>query len=66
MGLRVSVPLKITSLMLLPRRVLALCSPKTQRTASLMLFLPLSLGPTMPVTLSGKTISVRLAKDLKP
>ena len=56
----------MTSAMLLPRSILALCSPNTQRTASPMLLLPLPLGPTMPVTFCGKTISVRLAKDLNP
>ena len=64
--MRFCVPLKITSDMLAPRRVFALCSPSTQRTASPMLLLPDPFGPTMPVMPSSKTISVRWAKDLKP
>ena len=44
-----SVPEKITSCMLPPLSCRALCSPKTQRTASATLLLPLPLGPTIPV-----------------
>ena len=42
-------PLKMTSAISPPRRLLALCSPSTQRTASTTLLLPEPLGPTMPV-----------------
>ena len=64
--LRFSVPLKMTSSILPPRSVLALCSPSTHLTASEMLLLPLPLGPTTPVMPSSKVISTRSAKDLKP
>ena len=46
-GLRSRVPAKITSSMRVPRRLLALCSPRTQLMASLMLDLPQPFGPTM-------------------
>jgi hypothetical protein len=48
-GLRSRVPAKITSSMRVPRRLLALCSPKTQLIASLMLDFPQPFGPTMAV-----------------
>src|SRR5918992_200077 len=49
-GLRESEPLKMTSSMVPPRRLLALCSPSTQVMASMRLLLPQPLGPTMAVT----------------
>ena len=49
-GLRPSVPLKITSAISPPRSALADCSPSTQRMASETLDLPQPLGPTMAVT----------------
>jgi hypothetical protein len=51
---------------LLPRKDLELCSPKTQRTASEILLLPLPLGPTMAVTPLPKDSVVLSGKDLKP
>src|SRR6478609_5317437 len=65
-GPRDSEPLKITSSMALPRRCLALCSPRTQRMESTMFDLPQPLGPTMPTTSWSKWITVRSTKDLKP
>ena len=49
-GLRLVVPLKMTSCMDSPRSSLALLSPSTQRTASMMLDLPQPLGPTTPTS----------------
>ncbi len=49
-GFRASLPLKITSSILSPRRLLALCSPRTHVMASATLLLPHPLGPTMAVT----------------
>ncbi len=65
-GLRVVVPLKITSCMDSPRSSLALLSPSTQRTASMMLDLPQPLGPTTPTRWPGSAKCVGSAKDLKP
>ncbi len=62
----VVVPLKITSCMDSPRSSLALDSPSTQRTASMMLDLPQPLGPTTPTSCPGSMKLVRSAKDLKP
>ena len=45
---------------------MALCSPKTQRTASEMLLLPLPLGPTIAVMPSEKSKFILSANDLKP
>src|SRR5947209_1523164 len=59
-------PLKMTSAISPPRRLLALCSPRTQRTASTTLLLPLPLGPTMAVIPAGKSNCVLSAKLLKP
>src|SRR6185503_14452891 len=59
-------PWKMTSSILLPRRVFGLCSPRAQRIASATLDLPHPFGPTMQVT-PGKTFtSVFSANDLKP
>src|SRR5580693_2742001 len=61
------VPAKITSSIRAPRKVLALCSPRTQLMASLRFDFPQPLGPTtaaMPEP--GNFISVLSKKDLKP
>ena len=65
-GLRAEEPAKTTSSMAWPRSCLALCSPSTQRMASLTLDLPLPLGPTMTVRPGSNTMWARSAKDLKP
>src|SRR5438876_6556694 len=65
-GLRPSVPLKITSAISPPRSALADCSPKTQRIASETLDLPHPLGPTMAATPGWKFRDVLSANDLKP
>src|SRR3954465_14524751 len=65
-GLRVSEPLKMTSSMLPPRRLLALCSPSAQVIDSERLLLPQPLGPTMAVTPPAKRTSTGSTKDLKP
>src|SRR5260221_6272222 len=65
-GWRDWLPLKMTSSMDAPRRLLALCSPRTQEMASEMLLLPQPLGPTMPVTPPLKSSSCRSQKDLNP
>ena len=57
-----SEPLKMTSSMVPPRRLLALCSPSTQVMASERLLLPQPLGPTMPVTPPWKDSSWRVAE----
>ena len=61
-----SVPPKMTSCILPPRRFFADCSPKTHRTASATLLLPQPFGPTIQVTPSSKRITVLSANDLKP
>src|SRR5882672_8094324 len=65
-GFRASLPLKMTSSILSPRRLLALCSPITHVMASATLLLPHPLGPTMAVTPLSKASSERSEKDLKP
>src|SRR5439155_13832355 len=65
-GLRALEPLKMTSIMASPRRLLADCSPSTHLQPSTTLDLPQPLGPTMPVMGESKTNSVRSAKDLNP
>src|SRR3954471_4143097 len=66
-GLRSRVPMKITSSMRAPRRLLADCSPRTQEIASEMFDLPQPLGPTMAATPSPWNFnSVRSQKDLNP
>ena len=65
-GLLLAVPAKITSSILPPLRLFALCSPNTHLTASDMLLFPLPLGPTtavIPLLNSSFTFS---GKDLKP
>src|SRR5689334_6328437 len=62
-----AVPEKITSSILLERKALTRCSPRTQRMASMMLDLPQPLGPTTEVMPSpGKFTSTLFAKDLNP
>ena len=65
-GLRKPEPLKITSCIDSPRSSLALLSPSTQRTASMMLDLPQPFGPTTPTSWPGSWKCVGSAKDLKP
>ena len=65
-GERTSVPPKMTSSILLPRRALVRCSPMTQRIASEMLDFPDPLGPTMAVMSFSKVRRVLSAKDLNP
>src|SRR4029450_882454 len=65
-GLRASEPLKMTSSILSPRRLLADCSPSTHVSASATLLLPQPLGPTMAVTPRSNASSERSEKDLKP
>ena len=65
-GLRLAEPLKMTSLMVSPRKLRAELSPITQRTASMMLDLPQPLGPTMPIRLLGKYRTVGSTNDLNP
>src|SRR5271170_6759540 len=65
--LRSRVPAKMTSSILPPRKVLALCSPNTQLTPSRMLDLPQPFGPTTTaIPWPGRETSVRSQKDLKP
>src|SRR5262245_54153821 len=65
-GLRASLPLKMTSSIFSPRRLLALCSPITQVMASATLLLPHPFGPTIAVTPLSKASSDRSEKDLNP
>src|SRR5690606_2198898 len=65
-GLRAELPEKITSVSASPRRRLAVLSPITHFTASMMLDLPQPLGPTTPVMLVGRCRVVGSTKDLKP
>src|SRR5262249_32870634 len=59
-------PLKMTSAISPPRRLLADCSPRIQRTASTMLDLPEPFGPTIAVMPGANSIVVLSAKLLKP
>src|SRR3982074_278460 len=65
-GAREDVPAKMTSSILPPRRLLALCSPITQVSASTTFDLPDPLGPTTHVMPGSKRRVVGEAKDLKP
>src|SRR5947207_1009090 len=56
----------MTSSILSPRRLLALCSPITHVIASATLLLPHPLGPTIAVTPLSKASSDRSENDLKP
>ena len=49
-----------------PRRLFALCSPRTHLTASTMFDLPHPFGPTITVMPESKSKRVRSANDLKP
>src|SRR6476660_6583368 len=49
-----------------PRRLFALCSPRTHVIASTTLLLPQPFGPTMAVTPVSKASSDRSGKLLKP
>ena len=66
MGLRFSVPPKMTSSILPPRSVFVRCSPMTHRMASDMFDLPLPFGPTIAVISWSKFRRVLSGKDLKP
>src|SRR5690606_1441885 len=65
-GLRVPEPLKMTSAISLPRRLLTLCSPSTHLIASTTFDLPEPLGPTTTVMPGGNSKRVLSAKLLKP
>src|SRR6266478_5682324 len=65
-ALRPPEPLKMTSIMASPRRLLADCSPSTHLKPSTTLLFPQPLGPTIPVIGESKTNSVRSAKLLNP
>src|ERR1700719_4144157 len=54
------------SSMLLPRRRVGACSPRTHRIASTTLDLPHPLGPTTAVIPGAKPIVVESRNDLKP
>ena len=66
MGLRFSVPPKMTSSILPPRSVFVRCSPMTHKMASDMFDLPLPFGPTIAVISWSKFRRVLSGKDLKP
>src|SRR5271165_5485165 len=63
---RVGEPLKITSAISLPRRLLTLCSPRTHLMPSTTFDLPDPLGPTTTVIPGGNSNRVLSAKLLKP
>src|SRR5690349_13762826 len=65
-GLRVLLPLKITSSIVSLRSCFMLDSPSTQRTASMMFDLPQPLGPTIEVRFEGSGSDDGSTKDLKP
>ena len=65
-GLALSVPLKMTSSIFAPLSALALCSPRTQRTASDTLLFPHPLGPTIAVIPGLNSSFVFCAKLLNP
>src|SRR5712672_4255269 len=65
-GAREDVPAKMTSSILPPRSLFALCSPITQVSASTTFDLPDPLGPTTQVMPGSKRRVVGEAKDLKP
>ena len=65
-GLRFSVPEKIISSAFCPRKLRTLDSPKTHFIASVILLLPLPLGPITAV-IPGENFTIVLsANDLKP
>src|SRR4051812_29227317 len=59
-------PAKITSCIDWPRTAIGDCSPSAHSTASVMLDLPLPLGPTITATPGLKVSRVRSGNDLKP
>ncbi len=59
-------PLKMTSAISLPRRLLTLCSPSTHLMASTTFDLPEPFGPTTTVIPAGNSNRVLSAKLLKP
>src|SRR6185436_11323637 len=59
-------PLKMTSAISPPRRLLADCSPRIHRTASTTLLLPDPFGPTTAVIPGAKSNRVLSANDLNP
>ena len=63
---RLSVPLKITSSILLLRTADGAWAPSTQASASTTLDFPEPLGPTTTVTPGSNSIVVESAKDLNP
>src|SRR5271166_6388190 len=63
---RVGEPLKITSAISLPRRLLMLCSPRTHLMASTTFDFPDPFGPTTTVIPGGNSNRVLSAKLLKP
>src|SRR3954468_23772656 len=65
-GFLASLPLKMTSSIFSPRRLLALCSPITQVMASATLLFPQPFGPTMAVTPLSNASSDRSENDLNP
>src|ERR1700691_3201373 len=66
LGLRLEAPLKMTSVISLPRRLLALWSPRIHLIESTTLLLPLPFGPTTPVIPGAKSNRMRSAKLLNP
>src|SRR5262249_35758445 len=64
--LRLAEPLKMTSIISLPRRLLGLWSPRIHLIESTTLLFPEPLGPTTQVTPGEKSKRVRSAKLLKP
>src|SRR4051794_25613982 len=64
--LRDDEPLKMTSAISPPRRLLADCSPRTHLTASTTLLFPDPFGPTTAVTPGGNSNAVLSAKLLNP
>src|SRR5438067_8787154 len=64
--LREVEPLKMTSAISPPRRLLADCSPRAHLTASTTLLLPEPLGPTTAVRPGGNAKAVLSAKLLNP
>src|SRR5579883_3557228 len=65
-GLRFSFPAKITSSIFPERRLLLLCSPSTQRKASIKFDLPDPFGPTIAVMPPPNDNVVGSANVLKP
>ena len=63
---RAPEPLKITSAISRPRRLLTLCSPSTHLMASTTFDFPEPLGPTTTVIPWGNSNRVLSAKLLKP